>query len=184
MGWLLLILLVAWPICEVACAVFVADHIGWGSTFVLLLALSVVGVIVLRAASRRARRGMARFDTAAFDAAPTVAATRAGAAAADTTLLFVAGALLLVPGFVTGLIGLVLLIPPVRTVLIALLGGWVSRRVRRSEMASGVFTRVVVWGGGDVVPGQVVRPEDGPTGGTSGPGDGSDRPGPALPPGD
>jgi UPF0716 protein FxsA len=120
---------------------------------------------------------MARLDTAAFDAAPTVAATRAGAAAADTSLLFVAGLLLLVPGFVTGLVGLALLIPPLRTVLIALLGGWVGRRVRRSETASGVFTRIVVWGGGDVVPGQVVPPDE------DRPSDGPDGPGPALPPG-
>jgi UPF0716 protein FxsA len=177
MGWLLLVLLVAWPVCEVACAALVADHIGWGSTLVLLLALSVVGLIVLRAASRRTRRGMARFDPAGFEAAPTVAATRAGAAAADTSLLFVAGFLLLVPGFVTGAIGLLLLVPPVRTLLIALLGGWVGRRVRRSETASGVFTRIVVWGGGDVVPGQVVNPDP-----ESGP-DADGTPGPALPPG-
>jgi UPF0716 protein FxsA len=181
-GWVLLVVLVAWPIAEVACAALVADHLGWGSTLLLLLALSVVGIIVLRAASRRTRRGMARgmarLDDPGPDATSTLAASRAAAAAADTSLLFVAGILLLVPGFVTGLLGLVLLIPPVRTVLIAVLGGWFGRRVRRNEAVSGVFTRIVVWGGGDVVPGQVVRPDDPP-----GPGGPADPPGPALPPG-
>lgn len=172
MGWVLLLLLVAWPVSELYVTALVADQLGWGSTLVLLLALSVLGLVVLRASTRRAGRAMARLDAAGVD--PLVA-SRSGAAAADTTVQFAAGLLLLVPGFVTGAAGLLLLIPPVRTLVVLLLGGMVSRRISRSETASTLMTRLRVWSGGDVVQGRVVKPDDKPAP--------DDPPPPGLPPG-
>jgi UPF0716 protein FxsA len=188
MGWLLLVLLVAWPVSELYVTALVADQLGWGSTLVLLLALSVLGLIVLRAATRRTRRGLESLRPQSLD--PTrpggASALRSGAAAADTSLLFLAGVLLLVPGFVTGALGLLLLVPPVRTVLLAVTGGFVTRRVQRNETASAALVRFRLWSGGDVVPGQVVGTD--PTGPREGPDDsdpsgGPRSPRPELPPG-
>jgi UPF0716 protein FxsA len=83
-----------------------------------------------------------------------------GAAAARAALLFLAGLLIFLPGFISDAVGLVLLLPPVRAVLQAATAAWFVRRFTSVTGPGGVpvWTRR-----GRVVPGQVVR-EDGTQG--------------------
>ena len=100
-----LALLIVVPIVEIAVAIQVAHHIGGADTILLLLALSLGGVWL----AKRAGFGvLARMrDQVERGVVP-------GNEIVDGVLVLVAGILLLVPGFVTGIIGLVLLVPPVR----------------------------------------------------------------------
>jgi len=161
------ILLVAWPITEIYVAVLVADQIGWGPTLLLILALCLLGLWVMRSTARRTRTAMAGYDPR------RIAPPGTGVTAAHASLRFLAGLLLFIPGLVSDAVGLALLVPLVRTIIIALVGQAV---VRRFATTSTTMTRVRLWTGGDVVPGEVIDPtDDGPP----------SRPGnpPELPPG-
>jgi len=152
-----LFVVTAWVVVEVYLAILVASHIGWGYTLIVLFALSVLGLLVLRMSFGKARR-IAGWTTTA------TAPVKTGAAAADATVVAVAGLLLLVPGFATAAAGLVLLIPPIRTVVIALTGGYLGRRVMRNETSGTIVTRFRIWSGGEVVTGKVIHPDDQPPG--------------------
>lgn len=164
MGLLVFVVLVAWPVTEIYVASLVAGQIGWGLTLLALLALSALGVLVLRSSGRAWR-------TVAASATPRTGAplppTGTASAAADAGFQLLAGLLLLVPGFVSAAVGLLLLLPPVRVVVIALGGRWLFRRFPHWQAT---MTRIRVAGHfGDVVQGDVVDPDRPP--GDRGPGE-------------
>lgn len=113
------------PIAEIWTAIQVAHHIGGLATIALLLLISMSGPWLVRKAGlgvwRRARQ---RLDEGEMP----------GREAIDGVLLLIAGVLLSVPGFITGVFGILLLLPPVRTLVRVLSGGWLARRVRRSGL--------------------------------------------------
>jgi UPF0716 protein FxsA len=100
-----LALLIVVPIVEIAVAIQVAHHIGGADTVLLLLALSLGGVWLAKRAG---------FGVLARMREQVERGVVPGNEIIDGVLVLVAGILLLVPGFVTGVIGLVLLVPPVR----------------------------------------------------------------------
>jgi UPF0716 protein FxsA len=116
--WVLAGILVL-PVAEIATFVVVGLLIGFGWAVLLLLAISAAGLVVLRQAGRGR---LARFRKAvtAADAA-SLEANAAG------FLDIAAGLLLLLPGFLTGLAGLALLIGPVRTRIAAAVGALVRK---------------------------------------------------------
>lgn len=154
MGLLIFVLLVAWPVTEIYVTVEVASSIGWGWTLLALLALSGLGVLVLRGTGRAWRTvGAAAAPTAQSPLPPA----GTGAAAADAGLRVLAGVLLVLPGFVGGALGLLLLFPPARALVIAVAGSWLVRRFPTWQAS---VTRIRVVGHtGDVVPGEVVDPD-------------------------
>jgi UPF0716 protein FxsA len=111
---LFLILLLAVPAVEVFVFIEVGLAIGWVLATVLLVGTSVLGVLLLRVQGRSALR---RVSLALSEGRPP------GAAALDGALGFLACILLVAPGFVTDVLGVLLLFPPTR----ALLRRWVSR---------------------------------------------------------
>jgi UPF0716 protein FxsA len=114
--WLLLILIL--PILELVVIVEVAEAIGVLLTLVLLIATTPIGTRLTRAQGRAVLR---RFSQ-------TVGAGRdPGRELLDGVLVFVGGALLVVPGFITDACGLLLMTPPGR----ALARGALIRRARR-----------------------------------------------------
>ncbi|GAB2673092.1 FxsA family protein [Thalassiella azotivora] len=137
--WVLAVLLLT-PVVELLVVLAVADRIG-GWALVLLAASTVAGVLVLsrgsRAAWRRAR------ESARQGRAPQREAV-------DGALTVVGGVLLLVPGFVTDVLAVCCLLPPlrwgVRALVVLVVGRWAARAVVR--VSGGAF--------GDVVTGQVV----------------------------
>jgi UPF0716 protein FxsA len=93
-------------IVEVAVIIEVAHRIGALDTVGLLILVSAVGAVVVKA------QGIAALRRAVTDVERRQVP---GAALADGALLAAAGALLLIPGFVTDAFGLLLLCPPVRS---------------------------------------------------------------------
>jgi UPF0716 protein FxsA len=112
------------PLAEIVAFVLVATLIGFGSAFILMLGSSLAGFLVLR---RAGRGGIARFRVAMADSG--IAGIQAHSSGFLTVL---AGLLLFLPGFLTGLIGTALLIGPVRRWL----GGAVRPWLRRTEAAT------------------------------------------------
>jgi len=111
--WLLLAV-VALPFMELAVFIAVAGAIGLLWALSLLLATSVAGALVLRHAGgnhiARVRIAMGQGNVTALQAD----------SAGSLTLL--AGILLLIPGFITDLLGLLLLLAPLRRALAVRLG--------------------------------------------------------------
>ncbi len=142
----LALVFVVFPIVEIYVAIQVANHIGVVNTLALLLIFSIVGAWLAKQAG---------FGVIARMRGQLERGVLPGNEIVDAVLVFSAGVLLLVPGFVTGIVGLVLLLPPVRHV------------VRRGIVRS-LRKRVTLYGIG---PGGPTRPS-GPTGptGPTGPG--------------
>jgi UPF0716 protein FxsA len=109
------LVLIAVPVVEVFAFIEVGRAIGWFLAVVLLLGTSVLGARLMRTQGRSA---IERVSLA-------VSEHRAPARAAiDGALGFLGGVLLLVPGFVTDVLGALLMLPPTR----ALTRRWLSRR--------------------------------------------------------
>ena len=121
-GPLLFVLLLVVPIAELWVLVRVADTIGVIPALLLLLLVSVAGAWLLKqqgtATWRRMRETMRRGEM------PTSEAT-------DGALILLGGALLLTPGFLTDVVGLVLLVPPSRAAIKGVVRRSMARRVRR-----------------------------------------------------
>jgi UPF0716 protein FxsA len=106
-------LLLAAPIVEIAVMVKVAEWIGVLNMFGLLILVSVIGVFVVRHQGTGAwRRIRADLDAGRVP----------GAALVDGALILAAGVLLIIPGFVSDCLGLLLLLPPVRAGVRGVLG--------------------------------------------------------------
>jgi UPF0716 protein FxsA len=120
---ILVLLFVAIPITELYLIVQVAHSIGALDTLALLLLISIVGGWLVRheglgvLARLQQQVGNGRVPTNEL---------------IDGAILLLAGALMLTPGFLTDIVGLLLLVPPVRIALRRL----VVRRYRR-RMAEG-----------------------------------------------
>lgn len=117
---ILVVLFIVVPILELWVILEVGGLIGVWPTVALLLADSMLGALLLRhqgiGAWRRFNRaiGERRFP---------------GREVADGLLIVVGATLLLTPGFITDFVGLLLLIPPTRAIVRALLKGVVGRRI-------------------------------------------------------
>jgi UPF0716 protein FxsA len=125
---LLLILFIAVPIAELAVIIQVGQWIGVLPTIALLIADSILGSMLMRHQGRAAWR---RLTT-------TLSAGRPPAREAiDGALVIFGGALLLTPGFLTDILGLVLLLPPTRALVRQLLARRFMARMLRSMTTRG-----------------------------------------------
>jgi UPF0716 protein FxsA len=116
---LLVALFIVVPIVELYVIIQVGQAIGVVPTLALLLADAVLGSLLLRHQGRGAWR---RFNEA-------LAQRRfPGQEVVDGLMIVVGGTLLLTPGFVTDIVGLLLLIPPSRAIVRRLLRGILGRR--------------------------------------------------------
>ena len=104
----LLLLFVVLPIVELYALIQVSQAIGLFDALGLMLAISIVGAWM---AKRQGLRTLAGFS------AQIGAGKVPSKEIADGLLLFLAGALLLAPGFVTDVFGVLLLLPPVRALV-------------------------------------------------------------------
>lgn len=108
MALLLLLAFIAVPLVEIAVFVEVGENIGALSTILATVVTALAGVALLRA------QGLATLERARLNLDQGILPARE---LFDGLCLLLAGALLLVPGFVTDSIGLLLFVPPFRTVL-------------------------------------------------------------------
>ena len=106
------LLFVAFPLIEIAVLIKVGQAIGFWPTMLLLIAAAFLGAFVIR------EQGLSVVGRA-------VSAMREGrvplAPMLDSYVVIMAGLLLIIPGLISDVIGLLLLIPPVRR--------WCIRRV-------------------------------------------------------
>jgi UPF0716 protein FxsA len=102
---LFLLLPIAWLVAEVYVAIQVAGAIGALATAVLLIAGWPVGAWALRSQGGAAWRRLS---------AAVGAGRSPGREVLDGALILLGGTLLIVPGFITDVIGIVLLLPPTR----------------------------------------------------------------------
>jgi UPF0716 protein FxsA len=110
------------PLAELAVLIAVGDVIGLLPTLVLLLVVSVAGAWL---AKREGLAAWRRFQLALADGrVPTVEV-------ADGAMILLAGALLLTPGFLTDVVGILLLLPPTRAMARRLAPRLAARRLRR-----------------------------------------------------
>ena len=123
---LLVVLFVFVPIVELAVIIQVGQAIGVVETLLLMVAVSVVGGwLVKREGIGVWRRAQRQLDTGVMPGRELV----------DGVLIMVAGALLLLPGFVSDCLGILLLLPPVRAVV----RGLVIRRLRTRVVAQRTY---------------------------------------------
>jgi UPF0716 protein FxsA len=122
------VVVLAVPVVEVAVAVLVSRRIGAGATVGLVLLGCLAGLWVVRWAGSGALRELRRLPGAGVAGSSTV-----GRDAGEAGLRLVAGLLLLFPGLVTDVAGLLLLVPQVRGVVGRRLG---HRLRRRFEVAA------------------------------------------------
>src|SRR3954449_2243191 len=116
---ILVALFIVVPIVELYVIIQIGSLIGVWPTIALLLADALLGSLLLRHQGRGAWR---RFNTA-------LAERRfPGREVADGLLIAIGGTLLLTPGFVTDIFGLIFLIPPTRAIVRRLLRGYMGRR--------------------------------------------------------
>ena len=110
------------PAAEIAAFVLVAALIGVTGALLLMLTTTLAGILVLRQAGRGR---IARFRVAVAEAEMT------GFEANGIGVLTVlAGLLLVLPGFLTDLVGIALLIGPVRRWCGRMVRTWIGRRNR------------------------------------------------------
>ncbi len=127
------------PVAEIGVFILLAALIGLGWAFALLLATTLAGFWVLR---RAGRSRLARFRVAVGDRDVTGIEANTGG-----FLTVLGGLLLLLPGFITDIIGALLLIRPVRRwcgtrFRRAVHGGESRRRDEVIDLAPGEWTQV------------------------------------------
>jgi UPF0716 protein FxsA len=127
---LLVIAFIVIPLAELYVIIQVGGAIGLGPTLVLLLADALLGSMLLR---QQGRAAWVRFNRAlAENRLPHKEVF-------DGVLIIFGGALLITPGFITDIFGLILLIPPTRAIVRG-----ISSRIVRRRMSLGE----TVWGFG------------------------------------
>jgi UPF0716 protein FxsA len=133
----LLILLIVLPLAELYVLIQVSHVIGLGLALVLLLAVSISGAWLLKregvATWRRLQEALRRGEV------PTKEAT-------DGALILLGGALLLTPGFISDVVGLVFVLPPTRALVKSgfrsLIGVYAGRRFGAVRYAGRTGKRV------------------------------------------
>ena len=116
----LLALFIVVPLAELYVILKVGDAIGAVWTILLLAADSVLGSLLLRAQGRSVWR---RFNTALGEG------RMPHREVIDGVLVIFGGAFLITPGFITDVVGLLLLVPPTRAVIRRLLVSRLGRRI-------------------------------------------------------
>jgi UPF0716 protein FxsA len=136
---LLIILFIVVPIVELYVIIQIGSLIGVVPTLMLLLADALLGSLLLR---HQGRGAWQRFNAA-------LAEHRfPGREVADGLLIAIGGTLLLTPGFVTDIFGLIFLIPPTRAIARGLLRRIATRRFVVVGMATSAGQRAAGYAGG------------------------------------
>lgn len=153
-GWLLAVLFIGVPLLELIVIVRVGQTIGVGWTILLLVVDSIIGAWLLK---REGRRALAALGTA-FGSGRMPARELA-----DGILILVGGVLMLTPGFLSDIVGILCILPLTRPVARGALTRFVAARlvmVPPGGMSGGVpgnQRRPRPGGHGDVVQGEVVE---------------------------
>ena len=126
--FLVVLIFIIVPIAELYVIIKVGEAIGLIPTLVLLLLDALLGSMLLR---HQGRAAWVRFNRALAEG------RLPHKEVFDGVLIIFGGALLITPGFITDIFGLVLLIPPTRAIVRAISSRMVRRRI---ALGGGVWT--------------------------------------------
>lgn len=144
MGLLVVALFLMLPVLEILLIIGVGSAIGGWPTAALLVAISLAGAWLVRREGRRAWHALREAMTSGQVPEKELA---------DTPFVMLGGMLLLVPGFITDLAGLLLVLPFTRPLARRLGHAYFDRRARRlGDIRAGV----------QVYPGSVVSDDEEP----------------------
>lgn len=132
--WVLLAIL-AVPLIEIGLFVTVGGAIGLWPTLIWVIVSAALGLLVLKGIATTGSVSLSQDMKEMSDPLSPIA---------HRVMVALAGALLLLPGFFTDALGLILLVPPVRTVVIRLIGRRLGARakVTRSAVIDGEWRDV------------------------------------------
>ncbi|KJF22866.1 hypothetical protein CJ178_05600 [Rhodococcus sp. ACPA4] len=139
-------------IVEIAALVIVGNAIGIAWTILLFLAGSLVGMVLMRSQWRKVMDGFRKATRG--EGSPSLAV-------ADGALVATGSALMFVPGLVTSVLGLLLLIPPTRWALRPLAVLLAGRRAAAFAAGGDAFAGTVGYaarmrGNGEVIDGEII----------------------------
>ncbi|MEU0988580.1 FxsA family membrane protein [Streptomyces sp. NPDC005953] len=169
--------LVAWLVLEIWLLTLVAAAAGGLTVLALLIAGGILGAAVIKRAGRRAFRNLSE-TIQRQQGGPAQPGTPSdpGAKSDGNGFLMLGGLLIMLPGLISDVLGLVLLVPPVRSVLRRSVERSLERRVRAASpgtIGDAYQQARIHRPDGKVVPGEVIREDAGRQQGTN-----SERPGP------
>lgn len=159
--WLILVAFVVIPIVEIWTIIQVGQVIGAWWTVLLLLAGGIVGSWLVK---REGARAWHAFSTALSEG------RMPHRELADGVLILFGGSLMITPGFLSDIVGVLMILPLTRPVGRRLLAGVISQRLTAAYTGAGGAPGGVGFargpqpgprrpeGRGDVVPGEVVDP--------------------------
>lgn len=147
--------LLAWPLIEIALFVTLGGWLGLWLTLAIVLGTAFGGIALMRWRGMRAFADLRHEVRNMGNPVPVVA---------DQAIYMFAGLLLILPGFLSDMLGLLLILPPVRHLLVAL----AARRVGLRTGAGG--GRAAPRANEDVIDGEYtsVQPDQPPLRGPSG----------------
>lgn len=123
---LILVAVIALPFLEIWAAIWAAHQVGWGPVVIVAALLFGFGIAMVRRAMQAWGRLAERAQTD-----PGFLNTGFGPAIGDAGLLLAGGILLIIPGFITAIAGLLLVFPPTRRMLGRAFGGRLSTMASR-----------------------------------------------------
>ncbi|MFJ4921787.1 FxsA family membrane protein [Streptomyces sp. NPDC088725] len=167
-----------WLALEVWLLVLVGTAAGGFAVLVLLLGAGVLGAVVIKSAGRRAFRNLTETLQRQQQAGAAVPPEE-GTGTPGNGFLMLGGLLIMLPGLITDVLGLVLLVPPVRSMLSRYVERSVERRMRRAAPGTlgDAFQQARMrQQDGKVVQGEVIKDDEPPRR------DGNDGPRPPLTP--
>lgn len=115
---------IVYALAELALLIVIGQNIGVLSTLLLIIATSVLGVYVMKNKGMNSIQNVK--NTLARGEAP-------GSALVDTLLTFSGGLLLALPGFMTDLIGLLLLLPFSRKMFQPVVYYWMRKKMKKGQ---------------------------------------------------
>jgi len=140
MRLLLTLLLIGLPLAEIAAFIQVGQWLGLGPTLALVLLAGVAGILLIRhqslATLGAVRAALARNQVPAAELA-------------DAACVLIAGFLLILPGFISDIVAILLLVRPLRRAIFRWIGwrGPVARR--EATIIAGEYHEIVEPGPGD-----------------------------------
>lgn len=140
-----------YPLIEILLFWWVASMTGWGIALLLIIAGFPAGAALMRNAAAKASMVASTPDANK----PKVARSSA--------LMFASGLLILVPGFATDVIGILLLIPPIGNRVVKAFSSWIGlRMVSMPGFGNAGFTgsEFASYVDGEVIQGVVINEED------------------------
>lgn len=146
-AWLLLVAFIVVPLLEIYVLIQVGQVIGAWWTIALLIADSILGSWLIKREGGRAWRALH---------SALQRGSMPGRELADGALILVGGTLMLSPGFVTDLFGLLLILPFTRPIGRRVLAGIVTRRLLGTGPTASRWPRNDDRPGPSVVRGEVV----------------------------